>query len=95
MKDLTLTTKKSSYVHSLLKKKDEINSKYSDSRVSTQQLKQFVREIIISTNDKDLDKKSVATKRFLISLDQQKSKTGILQLVYNSMLNGDGCGVIK
>lgn len=92
---IQLTTKKSSYVHSLSEYKTEINLKYENTSVSVQQLKQFVRDIIINTNNKTLENKSQSTKKFLMSLEKQTSKTGILQLVWNSMLNGDGLGVIK
>lgn len=92
---LELTTKKTSYVHSLCEYKDEINNRFNNPSITTVQLKQFVREVVINTNEKSLEQKSVATKKFLMSLDKQKSKYGILQLVWNSMLNGDGLGVIN
>ncbi len=92
---IQLTTKKSSYVHSLSEYKTEITLKYENPSVNVQQLKQFVRDIIINTNNKTLENKSQSTKKFLMSLEKQTSKTGILQLVWNSMLNGDGLGVIK
>lgn len=91
---IELTSKKSSYVYSLNEHKDEITNKFNNPSITTVQLKQFVREIIINTNDKTLENKSQSTKRFLLSLDKQKSKYGILTLVWNSMLNGDGLGVI-
>lgn len=90
---IELTTKKSSYVHSLYEHKDEITSQFESRSINTQQFKQFIREIIINTNDKSLENKSKSTKRFLTSLEQQNSKTGVLQLVWNSMLKGDGLGV--
>lgn len=51
-------------------------------------------EVVMSTNSKEYDQKSVATKRFLINLEKQRTKDGIIFLVYNSKLNGDGCGVV-
>jgi hypothetical protein len=41
-----------------------------------------------------LTDKSPATKRFLDSLERQKTKDGIIMLVYNAQLKGDGLGVI-
>ena len=88
-----LTTKKSSYVHSLFEHRDEITSRYEDRTVNTNQLKQFVREIVINTNSKTIENKSQSTKKFLMYLDKQTSKVGIVQLVWNSMMKGDGLGV--
>lgn len=93
-KTIELTTKKTSYVHSLKEHKDEINRRVNDPMINTIQLKQYVKDVVVNTNDKTLENKSAATKRFLMSLDKQKSKAGILTLVWNSMLNGDGLGVI-
>ena len=90
---IELTTKKSSYVHSLFEHRDEITRKYENKQVNTQQLKQFVRDIVISTNSKTIENKSQSTKKFLLSLDKQTSKTGIVMLVWNSMMKGDGLGV--
>ena len=90
---IELTTKKTSYVHSLFEHRDEITKKFESKQVNTNQLKQFVREIVINTNSKTVDNKSQSTKRFLMSLDKQTSKTGIVMLVWNSMMKGDGLGV--
>ena len=90
---IELTTKKSSYVHSLFEHRDEITKKFESKQVNTNQLRQFVREIVINTNSKTVDNKSQSTKRFLLSLDKQTSKVGIVQLVWNSMMKGDGLGV--
>lgn len=90
---IELTTKKSSYVHSLFEHRDEITKKFESKQVNTNQFKQFVREIVINTNSKTVDNKSQSTKRFLLSLDKQTSKTGIVMLVWNSMMKGDGLGV--
>ncbi len=89
-----LTKINGSYVNQLQANIAEINNKFSDRTVSTQQLKQIVRDIVIDTNDKSLNDKSPATKRFLDSLEKQKSKDGIIMLVYNAQLKGDGLGVI-
>lgn len=91
---IQLTKKKTSYVNQLSLHKEEINKQVNNPLVSLQQLKQYVRDVVISTNDKSLENKSQATKRFLMSLDKQKSKSNVLTLVWNSMLNGDGFGVI-
>ncbi len=90
---IELTTKKTSYVHSLFEHRDEITKKFESKQVNTNQLKQFVREIVINTNSKTVDNKSQSTKRFLMYLDKQKSKVGVVQLVWNSMMKGDGLGV--
>jgi predicted RNA binding protein with dsRBD fold (UPF0201 family) len=90
---IELTTKKTSYVHSLFEHRDEITKKFESKQVNTNQLKQFVREIVINTNSKTVDNKSQSTKRFLMYLDKQTSKVGVVQLVWNSMMKGDGLGV--
>jgi hypothetical protein len=91
---IQLTKIKTSYVHSLQQNKNLIDSNYYNKNITTQQLKQIVRDIIISTNDKSIENKSTSTKRFLSSLERQRTKDNIITLVYNSMLNGDGLGVI-
>jgi hypothetical protein len=90
---IELTTKKTSYVHSLFEHRDEITKKFESKQVNTNQLKQFVREIVINTNSKTVDNKSQSTKRFLMYLDKRTSKVGVVQLVWNSMMKGDGLGV--
>jgi len=92
-KNIELTTKKSSYVHSLMARNDEIEKGYYDRAVSASQLKQIVRGIILDTNAKAEEDKSAATKRFLTSLDQQRTKDGIIMLVWNARMKGDGLGV--
>lgn len=88
-----LTTKKSSYVHALFEHRDEITQKFEDRSINTVQLKNFIREIVLNINSKTIENKSQSTKRFLTYLDKQISKTGIVQLVWNSMMKGDGLGV--
>lgn len=90
---IELTTKKSSYVHSLMTRNEEIEKSYYDNSISLAQFKTVVRNIVLETNNKTVENKSVATKRFLSSLEQQKSKTGVLQLVWNARMKGDGLGV--
>jgi hypothetical protein len=94
LSEIQLTTKKSSYVHSLTEKNSEIENSYYDRTVSTLQFKEVVRNIVLETNNKTESNKSESTKRFLLSLDRQKSKDGILQLVWNSRMKGDGLGVV-
>ena len=91
---IELSKVNTSYVNQLEMRNDEIEQSYYDSSVSVQQFKKVVRDIIIETNDKSLEEKSTATKRFLSSLEKLNSKETIIQLVWNSRLNGDGLGVI-
>ena len=91
---MELTKIKNSYVHELNAHQKEIDDCYNNRSKSVNDLKDLVRTIVMNTNSKEYDKKSVATKRFLLSLEKQRTKDGIIFLVYNSKLNGDGCGVI-
>lgn len=95
LEQLQVSKIKTSYVHSLKSKKSEIDSTYLDKKVSTEQFRTYIRNIIVNTNSKSLEDKSPATKRFLIALSKQYNKDGIIQLVYNSMLKADGLGAIK
>lgn len=90
---IELTTKKSSYVYSLAEHNDEIENNYYDQSISLSQFKQVVKNIVLATNNKSEDEKSPATKRFLSSVDKQYSKTGVLQLVWNARMKGDGLGI--
>lgn len=92
---INLTEVNNSYVHSLNQNMNKILSSYSDEHVNLFEFKSLVRQIVIDTNDKPIEQKSNSTKRFLTSLDRQKSKTEVLSLVYNSQLSGDNLKVIK
>lgn len=87
-----LSNKKGSLANCLLDNKTKIETLYATSNVMT--MKSEVRSLVIAINDKPLDKKSVATKRFLQSLDRQRNKDGILTLVWNTILAGDNEQVI-
>lgn len=90
----TLTDKETSYVHSLEVHSEEILNLYEDYNTSADTLYNRVREIVINTNNKPLEKKSQATQRFLQSLYKiRNSKDRIIFLVYNAKLKGDGLGV--
>lgn len=90
-----LTTKQQSYVYHLNVNSDLIQDMYEDESINSCQLADKVKQIIINVNDKEIDKKSKATLRFLQSLDKVKhSKDEIVMLVWNSMMKGDGLGVI-
>lgn len=91
---MELTKIKNSYVHELNVHQKEIDACYNDKAKNVNDLKDLVRQVVMNTNSKEYDQKSVATKRFLISLEKQRTKDGIIFLVYSSKLNGDGCGVI-
>jgi hypothetical protein len=54
----------------------------------------LVESIVVGTNTKDLEHKSQATKRFLMYLRKQRTKDGIMTLVWNARLKGDGLGVL-
>lgn len=91
---MELTKIKNSYVHELNAHQKEIDDCYNNKSKNVNDLKDLVRQIVMNTNSKSYDEKSVATKRFLLSLEKQRSKDDIITLVYNSKLNGDGLGVI-
>lgn len=91
---INLTTVNGSYVQQLFQHDSELKNSFNDKSVSVYQLKQLVRDIVVNTNNKSIENKSTSTKRFLRSLEGQNSKLGIMTLVYNSILNGDGLGVI-
>lgn len=91
---MELTKIKNSYVHELNEHQKEIDACYNDINKTVNDLKSLVKQVVMNTNSKEYDQKSVATKRFLINLEKQRTKDGIIFLVYNSKLNGDGCGVI-
>jgi hypothetical protein len=91
----TLTDKETSYVHSLEVHSDEILDLYEDYNTSAHTLYNRIREIVINTNDKPIDKKSKATQRFLQALDKiRNNKDQLIFLVYNAKLKGDGLGVL-
>jgi hypothetical protein len=89
-----LSNKKGSYIEQLIAHNKEIERAYNDRAVSVSQLKELVKRIVLGTTPQDEAHKSAATKRFLIMLARQKSKSGIIQLVWNSRLKGDNLGVI-
>lgn len=91
---IELTTKKGSYVENLVAHEAEINNAYNNYSIKTPQFMSLVESIIIDTNSKDLASKSQATKRFLMNLRKQRTKDGIMTLVWNARLKGDGLGVL-
>ncbi|MCR5224916.1 MAG: hypothetical protein K6C34_02430 [Alphaproteobacteria bacterium] len=74
--------------------KTEIEGLYNSRSINAGQMKEIVRKIIVETNDKELSEKSTATKRFLLHLNQSKTKLDILQLVWNAQMKGDNLGTI-
>lgn len=92
--NVNLTKVQGSYVHQLVENNDIIESYYYDPEVSINSFRNLVNEVIIETNSKDIDSKSTATKRFLIALNNCKSKESILSLIWNARLSGDNCAVI-
>lgn len=92
--NIELTTKKGSYVENLVAHEVEINSAYNNYSIKAPQFMSIVESIIIDTNSKDLASKSQATKRFLMNLRKQRTKDGIMTLVWNARLKGDGLGVL-
>lgn len=94
-KNVELTKISGSYVNQLIKYKTDITNKYADTTISVFALKDFVREIVINTNDKALTDKSPATKRFLERLAKQTTKDKVITLVWNAIMAGDGLQVLK
>lgn len=92
--NIELTTKKGSYVENLVAHEAEINNAYNNYSIKAPQFMSIVESIIIDTNSKDLASKSQATKRFLMNLRKQRTKDGIMTLVWNARLKGDGLGVL-
>ena len=88
-----LCDKEGSISHALESNKVEIERLYNANNLAN--MKEFVRNVVVSINDKPLDKKSVATKRFLNALNQQRNCLGVLQLVWNTIMKGDNLGVIR
>lgn len=91
---LELTECKGSYVNRLIENKVYIERLYNSPKVSTAEFRAEVRRIVLTTNDKKIEDKSEATKRFLSFLNKVKTKTDILSLVWNATLKGDGLGVL-
>lgn len=89
---VNLTDKETSFCHTLVVHEKEINSLYEKNNLN--ELKNYIQKIVLAVNDKPLEKKSVATKRFLISLQKQRSCSGVIQLVWNARLKGDNLGVL-
>ena len=87
-----LTDKEGSFVNALVKHEKEIESFYNKRDFNG--LKNAVYNAVISANDKPLDKKSQATKRFIIHLNKQRNCDGIITLVWNARLKGDNLGVL-
>ena len=92
--NIELTTKKGSYVENLVAHEAEINNAYNNYNIKAPQFVSIVDSTIIDTISKDLASKSQATKRFLMSLRKQRTKDGIMTLVWNARLKGDGLGVL-
>lgn len=96
---INLTGVEQSYVHTLLKNKDQLEEWFEDETINKDNYCTKVSNLIISVNTKDLDHKSKATKRFLesvnlIKINKYKTKLDLLSLCWNSILKGDNCGVI-
>ena len=89
-----LTTKEQSYVYHLNANKNEIQDMYEDEAINTKTLIDRIKQIVINVNTKELSQKSKATLRFLASLESKKTKDDVVMLVWNSMMKGDGLGVI-
>lgn len=92
---IELSTKKGSLAYCLNANKTNIEASFNNKSISAQAMQTQIRDLVIAINDKPLDKKSVATKRFLNSLAKQRSKYDILKLVWNTILAGDGEAVLK
>ena len=89
-----LSDKSGSLSSALLSNSDIITAVTEDS-TSFAEMQAYIRNLIIKINDKPIDKKSPATKKFLLALNKQYSKAGISLLVYNTLLAGDNMAVIK
>lgn len=90
--DVELSNKNGTIANALLKNSEAITSMQFDS-TSMIEYKSFIKEVVMSINDKTENKKSPATKKFLTSLEKQTTKNGITMLVYNTILAGDGLKV--
>lgn len=87
-----LSNKKGSLANALLANKDDIEKACNSGSIS--EAKAVITNIVMNINDKPLEKKSVATKRFLNNLAKQRYTSGALTLVWNTILAGDNEGVI-
>lgn len=87
-----LTNKEGSFVSALVKHENEFNALYAKKDFNG--LKNAVYNAVMSVNDKPLEKKSQATKRFINYLNKQRNCDGIITLVWNARLKGDNLGVL-
>lgn len=92
--NVELSSKNGTIANALLKNSEAITNMQFDS-TSMIEYKSFIKEVVMSINDKTESKKSPATKKFLTSLEKQTTKNGITVLVYNTILAGDGLNVIN
>lgn len=92
---LKLSQEKGSIANCLMSNKEKIDTDFENEAVSLAQYKTDLKNLVIAINDKPLEKKSAATKRFLLSVDRAKSKFAVCRLVWNTILAGDGNAVVK
>lgn len=92
--EVKLSTKEGTISNCLLSNKTLIDAEFNDSKLSLATYKADVKKLVLAINDKPIEKKSQATKRFLFGVDKARSKYSILQLVWNTILAGDGNAVI-
>lgn len=92
MKHPELSKHTGSLAHALTENKEAIDTMYMTA--SANQLKVFINDLVMNINQKEYKDKSEATKRFLKSLLQAKSKDSVITLVYNTMAAGDNLAAI-
>lgn len=83
-----LSKVKGSYTKELSDHIQEINSKYEDNSVNTNDYRELILNIIQPANN------TPAKRNFIMKLLQKKTKCDILFYVTNSFLNGSKLGVI-
>lgn len=89
-----LSTKGGTISNCLLSNKALIEAEFNDNNINLVTYKADVKKLVLAINNKPVEKKSQATKRFLFGVDKAKSKYSILQLVWNTILAGDGNAVV-
>ena len=83
-----LSKVKGSYTKELSDHIQEINSKFEDSSINTNDYRELIINIIQPANN------TPAKRNFIMNLLQKRTKSDILFYVTNSFLNGSKLGVI-
>ncbi len=92
---LNLNEKEGTIDYVLSKYNSEIEKAYYDKSVNSEKLKGYIRDLIMSMDDRTYDKKPAGVKKFLMNLNKQRTKDQIITYVWNAKLSGGNLGVLK